>query len=124
MIELVDKFDMKSLVPERQVTKKDIKKDSRGKKIVLPLNKMINISMENVGKIGDYCGVYVLITRSGKTYVGSSKNIRKRISVHRSKYLFDQIYEIIIYITGDIESARKLKKIIIMDARPDLNTRY
>lgn len=124
MVELVDKFDMRSLIQERFSKEKIVKKDNISRKIVLPLNKAINISMENITKIGDYCGVYILFTRSGGTYVGNSKNIRKRILFHRSKYLFDQIDEIIIYITEDIESARKLKKIVIMDVRPDLNNRY
>jgi predicted GIY-YIG superfamily endonuclease len=129
MIELVDKFDMISLIPERRhrfsEKESNVKKDGRHKKIVkivLQANTIVNIPMENLRKIEDCCGVYVFITRSGKTYIGSSQNIIKRIVNHRRKYLFDLIEEIIICTTEDVESARKLEKTLIKNIKPDLNT--
>ncbi len=96
------------------------------KNFIFETNTIVNIEMDDLIKIGDCCGVYVLITKSGRTYVGSSQNIRKRIMNHRCniEYLFDPIESVIIYVTEDIKSARSLAKTIITDIRPDLNIRY
>lgn len=53
-------------------------------KIKLPINVPINIDIDDIRKLGYSCGVYVLITRSGRTYIGSSTNIKGRLSYHRS----------------------------------------
>lgn len=95
------------------------------KNSILAINTIVNIGIDDVIKIGDYCGVYGLVTKSGRTYVGSSQNIRKRIVNHRgnTEYLFDPIESVIIYTTEDVKSARGLAKTIITDIRPDLNIR-
>ncbi len=127
MIELVDKFDMISIIPERQnrflEKETKVKKDGRHKKIVLPVDTTNNIPMDDVRKIEDCCGIYVLITRSGRTYIGSSMNIKRRIRNHRNniEYLSDIIDTVVIYVTKDVESARKLEKTLIMETRPDIN---
>ncbi len=96
------------------------------KNSILAENTIVNIDIDDLIKIGDYCGVYILVTKSGRTYVGSSQNIRKRVIHHRGniEYLFDPIESVIIYVTEDVKSARGLAKIIITDIRPDLNIRY
>lgn len=96
------------------------------KKSILAVDTIVNITMDDLIKIEDCGGVYILITKSGRTYIGSSKNIRKRIVGHRgnAEFLFDLIESIIIYVTDNVESARILKKNLIMDMRPDINNIY
>lgn len=130
MTNLVDRSDMYYISPERRkkllgkeidIVKKDgcCKEDS-----MLPLNTIINVPIDNVRKMGDGCGIYVLITKLGRTYVGSSQNIKKRVSQHRGniEYMFDPIESVIICATVDLKSARDLEKTLIIDIFPDLNT--
>lgn len=92
-------------------------------KVKLPINVAININIDDIWKIGYSCGVYVLITRSGRTYIGSSTNLRGRISNHRSniEYIFDRIESVIIYATANIKDAKDLEIILIKEIKPDLN---
>lgn len=89
--------------------------------IKLPINTMVNVHIDDIRKIGYGCGVYVLITRSGETYVGSSINIKRRVSHHRNNRELGRIESVIIFATANIREAKDLEMTIIKEIKPDLN---
>lgn len=91
--------------------------------VKLPTDTLANVDIDDISKIGYCCGIYVLITRSGGTYIGSSTNIKRRLSKHRTsrEYILDPIESVIIYVTANIRDAKYLEMNLIREAKPDLN---
>ncbi len=52
-------------------------------KIVIPSKINENISAEELDKIQNCCGAYVITVKSGERYVGSSKTVRTRVQSHK-----------------------------------------
>lgn len=71
----------------------------------------------NKNDIPRWCGAYMIITKSGKRYIGSSENLRKRLFSHNNK----DIKYIELYITDTVECARSLESDLILDLKPELN---
>lgn len=89
--------------------------------IKLPINTMVNIHIDDIWKLGHGCGVYVLINKLGEAYVGSSKNIKNRLSSHRSNQNFGQLEFATIFATVDMKEARDIEAFLIKEMQPDLN---
>ncbi len=98
--------------------------DDKDRRNGLPVNTIVNIQIDDMMKIGHTCGAYVLITKSGRTYVGCSTDIKKRVSHHRTnrEYYQDGIESVIVCATENIKDARRLEIILIHDIEPDINT--
>lgn len=80
--------------------------------------------------IPEHCGVYIITTKSGKRYVGSSKNILKRLYHHVSidniregKHIKEPITSISVYLTDDERGARLLEHWFMLELDPELNYR-
>lgn len=89
----------------------------------LKIDTLVDVDIGDISKIGYCCGVYVLITRSGRMYIGSSIDIKNRLSRHRSdqEYIFDPIESVIVYVTENIGDAKYLEMNLIRETKPDLN---
>ncbi len=80
--------------------------------------------------IPERCGVYIITTKSRKRYVGSSKNILKRLYRHVSidniregKHIKEPIISISVYLTNDERGARILEHWFMLELDPELNWR-
>lgn len=80
-----------------------------------------DICIINPRTIPDHCGVYMITTKSGKRYIGSSVNIYNRIKYHMANR-DEQIITVDIYLTEDESDARDLEHWFLYMLRPELNT--
>lgn len=84
-----------------------------------------NINDINPLTIPDHCGVYIIITESGKRYVGSSTNIYRRIMFHKCNAKFkpfkEPIKSVSVYLVEEEAHARILEKLFIYRLKPELN---
>lgn len=78
--------------------------------------------------IPEHCGAYIITTKSGKRYVGSSTNIFERMRCHvyigdirRGKYIKEAIMSIGVYLTENYKDARVLERWLIYGLDPELN---
>lgn len=77
------------------------------------------------------CGAYVITTVSGSVYVGSTKDISKRLSGHISQQrirvhpnIFEPITKIQIYATETPVDAKILEYWLIKELKPQLNLEF
>ena len=82
---------------------------------------------ENIPYIDRYCGTYIIIGRNGKKYIGSSRDVYKRIknhlSLNRSKksVIKDSITKIYMFITEDYIDATILERYFVNKIQGKLN---
>lgn len=77
------------------------------------------------------CGAYVITTESGSVYVGSTKDISKRLKRHISQQkirinpnIFEPIIKIQIYATETPVDAKILEYYLIKELKPQLNLEF
>lgn len=79
-----------------------------------------NISDINSKTVPDHCGAYIITTKSGRRYIGSSVNIHNRIKYHITNRE-EQIINVNVYLTDDETDARNLERYLLYKFRPELN---
>lgn len=89
---------------------------------------MLKMFIEDVMYIPRKCGAYEIITKSGHMYIGSTKNLYNRLSVHireqrshTSLNIIEPIDHIYIYVTESYIDAKILEHCLIKDLNPRLN---
>lgn len=126
MLDIVDELEVKSIdsITYPRSIKRILKNLDKGRP-KLPINTIISVHINEIKNIGYGCGVYVLITKSGRIYIGSSRNVKNRIYQHRreQEYQFDSIESVIICTTENIRAAVHLEITLIRDIKPDINIR-
>ncbi len=81
-----------------------------------------NISPKDINTIDNISGIYMITYLSGKRYIGSSKNIRKRLIAHNS-YSNDElkIKFICLYLTNSDIDLKLIEGALIRKLRPEIN---
>ena len=73
----------------------------------------------------EHCGVYIITTESGKRYIGSSKNILKRLLYHISesgyRHLDGKVKMVDVYLTERKCQSKILEEFFIKELKPELN---
>lgn len=83
------------------------------------------VFINEINKIPDSCGIYILTTKNGKIYIGRSAKIMHRIRGHMRWISPDNpIVLISIYITKNIEQAIFKERQMIIELKPELNKNY
>ncbi len=81
-----------------------------------------NISNTNLTSVPVSCGVYIITTKSGRIYIGSSSNIYKRVMRHNIYTdAGESIVSVNIYVTNDKYDAFLLERRLIWELNPELN---
>ena len=79
--------------------------------------------MYNVEKIPDRCGTYIILFESGKRYIGSSCNIRKRIYVHIRyfrDFRCDSACSVFVCLTNNRKESLELEREYIRCSDPNI----
>lgn len=79
-----------------------------------------DISDINSKTVPDHCGAYIITTKSGRRYIGSSVNIYNRIKYHVTNRE-EQIINVSVYLTDDEIDARNIERYLLYKFRPELN---
>lgn len=97
-------------------------------KIVNITSTIENVPIDKISDIPDCCGAYVITVESGKTYVGTSKNVRTRIPQHESEKATDfpgeKMDKASAYLTKNLYDADILEQWLIRELKPELNKRH
>ena len=86
------------------------------------ISVMNDVPVDKIYSIPSSCGAYVIIDDSRQMYVGSSKNVLKRIYEHLS--YFRSIKLVSFYETKNTIDARILEYYIIRELKPELNREF
>lgn len=73
-------------------------------------------------KVPDHCGVYIITTKSGKRYIGSSVNLRRRAMSCIKNIGRDDVASLGAYLTENEKDARILERWFLFSSKPELNT--
>lgn len=79
----------------------------------------IYINSKDTLNIPNKCGAYILYHTSGKRYIGSTDNLKKRILSHEKRNGVDKVC---IYITDNYIDAIILEYMLIKEYEPELNS--
>jgi len=94
-------------------------------KIVIPSKINENISAEELDKVQNCCGAYIITVKSGERYVGSSKTLRTRIQSHRvyndPNIKGKPMKSVTVYLTKTHMDARIIEYYLIKELNPELN---
>lgn len=84
---------------------------------------MEDVPIEWISDVPDYCGAYIITTKLGKSYVGSSKRLYTRLMSHiySNIHTIEPIESVSFYFTKDHIDSRILEYVLIRELRPELN---
>jgi len=92
---------------------------------------LLEIQVEDYINIPQCCGAYVITTKSGYIYIGSSRNVRRRIVehikqqvTHQSPSIIEPIEKIRVYIVETPFDARIVEFWLMKELKPQLNTEF
>lgn len=81
-------------------------------------------TFENLQKtrklISNRCGVYIIYFKSGKIYIGSTSNVKRRIYQHLCSYRCDNIQSVSVIIMENIYDTLKLEYKLIKTFDPNI----
>ena len=92
---------------------------------------ILEIQIEDYIHLPQCCGAYVITTKSGYLYVGSSRNVRRRIVEHikqqvtrQSSSIIEPIEKIRVYVVETPFDARILEFWLMKELKPRLNAGF